>query len=348
MKNIKTKTQHNKPIVLVTMGDPNGVGPEICARMFAKKSKHWSKVIPVLVGDVQVFLQALAMIHNRRSVKQIQRLTDPSIQNESSILVWNGGVPFTGKLQPGKVSRAAGVSSIGWVKRSVEEIQAGHAVAMVTAPICKESVEKAIAGFQGHTEFIGEMCGDPQPVLTLVHEKWVVAHVSTHVSLREAVDRVRQERIIKVGTLLNQFLIKYRKLKNPRLGVAGLNPHAGEGGLFGLEEIQEIAPAIQKLKKQKVQAIGPIPGDVVFPQMRAGHFDGVVAMYHDQGHVVTKTLVFGLGAKRKLGGVNLTLGLPVLRTSVDHGTGFDIAWQGKADAHSLMDAMDLAVTLSVD
>jgi 4-hydroxythreonine-4-phosphate dehydrogenase len=163
--------------------------------------------------------------------------------------------------------------------------------------------------------------------------------------LRDAVDRVQKKRIEKVGVLLHDFLRKYRGLQKGRIGVAGLNPHAGEGGLFGREEIEHILPAVKSMQKKGIAAEGPLPADVVFPQMRAGFFDGVIAMYHDQGHVVTKTLFFDLGGKRKLGGVNTTLGLSVLRTSVDHGTGFDIAWQGKASDQSLKDALDLAAKL---
>ncbi|MCL2208515.1 MAG: 4-hydroxythreonine-4-phosphate dehydrogenase PdxA [Fibromonadales bacterium] len=292
-----------KPI-LITIGDPNGIGPEICRKLMANLPKTKHPV--VLVG-------------------------------ESS---------FKGKVQPGKVSKAAGAASIAWVRQAVELVQAGKAAAVVTAPICKEAVEKTIPNFQGHTEFIGEMCGDKEPVLALVHGDWVVAHVSTHVSLAEAIKKANPKRIVKVGKLLNNFLKKYKGIKNPKIGVAGINPHAGEHGLFGKEEIQSIMPAVKKLRSMKINAIGPLPADVVFPQLKSKVFDGVIAMYHDQGHVVTKTLAFNLGDKREVGGVNTTLGLPVLRTSVDHGVGFDIAGKNKADPASLGDALLLADKLA--
>jgi 4-hydroxythreonine-4-phosphate dehydrogenase len=320
-----------KPI-LITIGDPNGIGPEICLKLMANlpKTKH-----PVaLVGDIRVLEEC-------RKKLGIARTTI------------KGGVPvcaesekFSGKIEPGKVSKAAGAASIAWVRQAVEWIKDGYGAALATAPLCKEAVEKTIPKFQGHTEFIGKMCGDEEPVLALVHGNWAVAHVSTHVSLAEAIKKAKPERIVKVGCLLNEFLKRTKGIKNPKIGVAGINPHAGENGLFGKEEMLHIMPAVKKLRSMKINAIGPLPADVVFPQLRSGIYDGVIAMYHDQGHIVTKTLAFDLG-KRHVGGVNTTLGLDVLRTSVDHGTGFDIAWQNKADHTSLKDALLLADKLAL-
>jgi len=313
-----------KPI-LITIGDPNGIGPEICMKLMANlpKTKH-----PVaLVGDLDVL----------EKCKKKFCIAGSPLYAESE--------KFKGKIEPGKVSKAAGAASIAWVRQAVKWVRFGYAAAMVTAPLCKEAVEKTIPKFQGHTEFIGEMCGDKEPVLALVHGNWVVAHVSTHVSLANAIKRAKPERIVKVGKLLNEFLKKAKGIKNPKIGVAGINPHAGENGLFGKEEMLNIMPAVKKLRSMKINAIGPLPADVVFPQLHSGIYDGVIAMYHDQGHIVTKTLAFDLG-KRQVSGVNTTLGLDVLRTSVDHGTGFDIAWQNKADPTSLKDALLLADKLA--
>lgn len=330
--------------LLITLGDPNGIGPEICLKLLARKPKLQHPY--AIVGDFSVLVQAREALGISRNLIRIQKPSEAAAALKLGIPVLEDRMRLGEAVQPGKVTRRAGSASICWVRRAVEWIQAGEAAAVVTAPLCKEAVEKTIPGFQGHTEFIGEMCGDPQPVLALVHGDWVVAHVSTHVSLREACERVKQERILKVASLLNDFLRRYKGIEHPRIGVAGLNPHAGEGGLFGDEETLQIQPAVQKLRRKKIDAQGPLPADVVFPQLRSGLFDGVVAMYHDQGHVVTKTLLFQLGSKRKTGGVNTTLGLPVLRTSVDHGTGFDIAWQGKADPTSLRDALEMADRLA--
>jgi len=306
--------------ILITIGDPNGIGPEICLKLMAKPPKTKHPV--VLIGDIKV------------------------LGKKCNAPVYADSEKFAGKVEPGKISKAAGAASIAWVRQAVEIAQAGYAAAVVTAPLCKEAVEKTLPGFQGHTEFIGEMCGDKEPVLALVHGDWVVAHVSTHVSLAEAIKRAKPARIVKVGKLLNEFLKKYKGIKNPKIGVAGINPHAGEHGLFGKEEMQNIAPAVKKLRAMKINAVGPLPADVVFPQLGSKVFDGVVAMYHDQGHVVTKTLFFNLGDVRKVSGVNTTLGIPVLRTSVDHGVGFDIAGQNKASSASLREALLLADKLA--
>ena len=343
---MKSKKVQKCKILLVTMGDPNGVGPEICVRLLSRRLKLPEGIVPVILGDAEVLRRAQELLHTRKTLVEIASLDSAQAIWPRGIPVYSAGVSVGGAVEPGKVTELAGAAAIGWVRRAVELVQAKEAVGIVTAPLCKESVELTVPGFQGHTEFIGELCGDPQPVLALVHGPWVVAHVSTHVSLREAVERVQKARIVKVATLLDSFVRKYRGIHAPRLGMAGLNPHAGEGGMFGDEELKQIIPAVKALRKKGMAVEGPLPGDVVFPQLHAGRFDGVVAMYHDQGHVVTKTLFFDLGNKRKLGGVNTTLGLPVLRTSVDHGTGFDIAWKGMADEHSLQDALELAALLS--
>lgn len=334
----------NLPL-LITMGDPNGVGPEISLKAYTKAARKM-KTPMAIVGDMGVLTKAAEMLKIGKRPVLADSPESVAEVSKRGIPVIDGGVHFDEKVRPGKITEEAGRASIGWVRSATALCLLKRARAIVTAPLCKEAVEKTVPDFQGHTEFIGEMCGDPHPVLCLVHGNWVVAHVSTHVALRDACDLVKRDRIEKVARLLNDFLKKYRHLKSPKIGVAGLNPHAGEGGLFGVEEINEIAPTVKALRKKKIQAEGPLPGDVVFPQLRAGTFDGVVAMYHDQGHVVTKTMLFDLGKKRKTCGVNTTLGLSVVRTSVDHGTGFDIAWKGIADEHSLMDAIELADVLT--
>jgi 4-hydroxythreonine-4-phosphate dehydrogenase len=316
-----------KPI-LITIGDPNGIGPEICIKLTANLPKTKHPV--VLIGDIMVLEDCRKKLGISRS------------NSKNGVPVFLDSEKFKGKIESGKISKAAGAASIAWVRQAVEFVQAGYAAAVVTAPLCKEAVEKTIPKFQGHTEFIGEMCGDKNPVLALVHGDWGVAHVSTHVSLAEAIKRAKPERIVQVGKQLNEFLKKYKSIKEPKIGAAGINPHAGEHGLFGKEEMLNIMPAVKKLRSMKINASMPLPADVVFPQLHSGVYDGVIAMYHDQGHVVTKTLAFNLGKERKVGGVNTTLGIPVLRTSVDHGVAFDIAGQNRADMSSLRDALLLA------
>ena len=326
------------------MGDPNGVGPEICIPALLNTQVR-EKTQSIIIGSPEVLEKANVQFGFNQTIQQISDLEDEIQPN--AIPVLDTDVPFTSELKVGQVCTEAGKASISYVKEAANLLLKGKAHAMATAPICKESIEPDIPGFQGHTEFIGEMCGDPNPVLTLIHGDWVASHVSTHVSLREAIDRITPERLTKVIELQHDFLKNYKGISSPRIGVAGLNPHAGENGLFGKEEIEIINPTIQKLKSKGYNLNGALPADVVFPQLKAGIFDGVVAMYHDQGHVVTKTLAFDLGKERKLNGVNTTLGLPLIRTSVDHGTGFDISWQGKASPDSLVDAILTAAKMKV-
>jgi len=335
--------------VLITMGDPNGVGPEICVKA-AMASAERSFVI---IGSASVLKHAakdcnLAVhIEEIPSLESLPGLNLESVKEPVILVMAPFGAEYSAEeLRPGQVCPKAGAFSLACVKTAVDLLKRKAAGAMVTGPINKEAIDQTVPGFQGHTEFIGEMCGDPEPVLTLVHgNNWVISHVSTHVSMLEAVQRVRQPRIMKTAKLLHEFVCRLKGQQSCRIGVAGLNPHAGENGLFGTEEQEDIAPAIRELQKEGMDIHGPIPGDVVFPQMKAGTWEGVVAMYHDQGHVVTKTLGFRLGEERKLNGVNITLGLPVIRTSVDHGTGFDIAWKNQADCSSLVDAWDIALRL---
>lgn len=329
-----------KPI-LMTMGDPNGIGPEICLRLTSKKQLKSERPVGI-VGDFQVLCAAQDLLRTQKKLIRIQKPEEIFEAAKLGIPVLDAGESFREKINPGKISKKAGKASIAWVDAAARWCLAGRASAMVTAPLCKESVEKTVPGFQGHTEYIGNICADPEPVLALVHGAWVVAHISTHVSLREACDRVTPERILKVGILLNDFLKRYKNKKNPKIGIAGLNPHAGEHGLFGNEEIQTIIPAVKTLNQKKITVKGPVPADVIFPQLKNGLWDGVIAMYHDQGHIVTKTMLFDLGKVRKTAGVNTTLGLPIVRMSVDHGTGFDIAWKGIASGQSLKDAFELA------
>lgn len=336
--------KNNKPM-LITMGDVNGVGPEICVRLLNYSLDQLPEAVyPCLIGSPLALHEACKSLKIELDFQVIETLDQ---WHPSKICVLN---PLSEDplIHPGQVSKDAGLASIKWVQNAVELLQSNKAFGMVTAPLSKESVELSVPGFQGHTEYIGEMCGDSEPVLALVHDDWVVAHVSTHVSLREACDRVQGPRLEKTTQLLGDLLQSRITRRPVQIGVAGLNPHAGENGLFGQEEIEVIQPFVDNFQQPGVEVTGPLPGDVIFPQLKSKRFDGVVAMYHDQGHVVTKTLAFELGEKRVLRGVNITLGLDIIRTSVDHGTGFDIAWKGLANEASLWDALNLAHQVTSD
>jgi 4-hydroxythreonine-4-phosphate dehydrogenase len=242
-----------------------------------------------------------------------------------------------GRLARGKASATAGKAGYEYVKRATELALAGTVGGIVTSAINKEALNAAGYRYDGHTGLLAELCGTRDVTMMLVARGLRVAHVSTHVSLREALDRVRPPRILRVLELLREG-VQRLGIARPRLAVAGLNPHAGEGGLFGDEEARLIAPAIEEARAKGIDASGPYPGDTVFFRTLQGEFDGAVAMYHDQGHVAAKMLGIWLG-------VNVTLGLPIVRTSVEHGTNFDMAGTGASDPRSLLGAIELAGTM---
>jgi 4-hydroxythreonine-4-phosphate dehydrogenase len=220
--------------------------------------------------------------------------------------------------------------------------------AIVTAPINKEALNAAGYAYAGHTEILAELSGSKDSCMLLAHDKLRVSHVTTHVALAEVPGRVTPERLRRVFTLTHQAMVDLG-IERPRIGVAALNPHAGEGGLFGREDTLVIAPVIAEFRARGMAFEGPVPGDTVFVKALGGQFDAVVAMYHDQGHVAVKTLGFTMdpasGRMSALSGVNVTLGLPIVRTSVDHGTAFDIAGRGIANPQSMLEAIELALRL---
>jgi 4-hydroxythreonine-4-phosphate dehydrogenase len=219
---------------------------------------------------------------------------------------------------------------------------------IVTGPISKEAWHRAGVLYPGHTEYLAGRVGTNDFGMMLVRDNWRVLHLSTHCSMRQALTYVRKERIVRMLRLFDEFL-RGLDIAAPSIAVAGLNPHAGEGGLFGDEEITEIGPAIEEARRAGLRVTGPISPDTVFARGRTGEFDGVLAMYHDQGHVAVKTLAFEPGSNGRwasVHGVNVTVGLPIIRTSVDHGVAFDIAGQGRARPESLVDAVLLAAQLA--
>jgi 4-hydroxythreonine-4-phosphate dehydrogenase len=241
------------------------------------------------------------------------------------------------QIAPGRISAASGAAARAYVVAATHAALERKIAAMVTLPMNKEATQLSDAAFVGHTELIGGICGAPDVTIMLVSEQLVVTHVSTHVSLAEAVQRVKQPRVRRIIELTCAAVARLRK--EPRIAVAGLNPHAGENGLFGREDIDEIRPAVEWARAQGMPVEGPLPADTLFYMaVRKNRFDAIVCMYHDQGHVPLKLLDFESG-------VNVALGLPIVRTSVDHGTAFDIAWKGEASTRSLVSALDLAARM---
>src|SRR5205085_2882817 len=250
--------------------------------------------------------------------------------------VIDSGILWRAEVLPGQLSRKSGEAARAYVVAATRAALAGEIAAIVTLPMNKEATQLSDPRFVGHTELIGNLCGVEDVTIMRASEQLIVTHVTTHVSLKEAIARAKKERICTILRLTSEAVCKLRP--NARIAVAGLNPHAGENGLFGDEEIRIIGPAIERARARGVDVVGPISADTLFVRALAGEFDAVVAMYHDQGHVALKTIGFDRA-------VNVTLGLPIVRTSVAHGTAFDIAWRGKAETSSLIEAVRVAARL---
>jgi 4-hydroxythreonine-4-phosphate dehydrogenase len=334
--------------VLITAGDPAGIGPEIALKTL-RNSGIRKMCTPVVVGSVDVLDYYRRKLGMAGSIRSICRIQDARRIPKSCIPVINTG-PWVGrKVRPGRISAIYGRAALSYIDFAARQCLDGCAHGMVTCPICKESVVKSgVKGFKGHTEYLVHMGGDRPFAMTLYEKQnrshLAVAHISTHLPLNRALKLVRARRIQMTAKLLHAFFTGIG-VKNPVLAVPGLNPHAGENGLFGREEKSEIIPAIKRLKKSGMRVKGPVSPDVVFANLRAGLYHGVVALYHDQGHIPLKSMFLHLGKKARTRGVNVTIGLPFIRTSVDHGTGFDIAGRGKADENSLLQAVELAVMM---
>jgi 4-hydroxythreonine-4-phosphate dehydrogenase len=321
----------NERPLAITMGDSSGVGPEI-ALVAAVKGEVAGPF--VIVGDYRV----LEACNERLRIGAVlRRASSPGDLDASAVNVLDQELVAAADVRIGELSEASGRAALAYVARATDLALDGSVAAMVTLPINKAATRLSHPTFTGHTEYVAERCGRSSSTLMLVSERAIATHVSTHVSLRQALDAVRTERVFEVIQQTDDILGRLRPAR--RIAVAGLNPHAGEGGAFGDEDRLEIAPAVARARAAGIEATGPLPPDTVFLDMMAGRFDAVVCMYHDQGHIPMKVVDFR-------GGVNVTLGLPIVRTSVDHGTAFDIAWQGKAFTDSLRDACRVARLLA--
>ncbi|MBA1393735.1 4-hydroxythreonine-4-phosphate dehydrogenase PdxA, partial [Lactobacillus sp. XV13L] len=253
------------------------------------------------------------------------------------------------KLEFGQVSKMAGNAAFQYVKKVIELANSHEVDATVTNALNKEAMNLAGHHYAGHTEIYGKFTDTPNYTMMLAHGNLRVVHISTHVSLRKACDLVKKPRVEECIRLADE-VCRHLGIVNPRVAVAGLNPHAGEDGLFGDEEIKEIAPAVKEMQAKGINVEGPIPADTVFAKCIGGMYDIVVAMYHDQGHIPVKVIGFQYDEKKKkwssVAGINVTLGLPIIRTSVDHGTAFDQVLKGTANEVSLENAVDYAIKLA--
>jgi len=316
----------------ITMGDSSGVGPEILLKAF-REGKVQAPIIAF--GDreaLEYYNQRLAYGVSMRPIVR------PREFQPGSLNVIDAGMLSRQDVSVGKLSAKSGRAAREYVVAASRAALAGEISALVTLPMNKEATRLSDPHFTGHTELIGDVCGVKDVTIMLVSDQLVVTHVSTHVSLATAIARAKKERISTIIRLTCEALSRLKE--HPRVAVAGLNPHAGENGLFGDEEIREIKPAVEWAQQQGMPVSGPFPPDTLFYlAVRKKQFDAVVCMYHDQGHVPLKLLDFE-------GGVNVTLGLPIIRTSVDHGTAFDIAGRGVASTASFLRAIDFAIRLA--
>lgn len=340
-----------RPVLGITMGDPSSIGPEISVKALAKP-EIFEICRPLIIGDAKIMENAVKIVGMEDSVN-IHAVSDPADGRYEcgTIDVYDLGITDADRLVLGKVSKTGGEAAFQYVKKVIELAMAGKVDATVTNALNKEAINLAGHHYSGHTEIYAEFTGTSKYTMLLAHHNLRVVHVSTHVSLREACDRAKKARIMDVIHIADEAC-RALGINNPRIAVAGLNPHCGENGLFGREEIEEIIPAVEAAKEEGICAEGPIPPDTVFSKARGGMYDIVVAMYHDQGHIPLKLIGFVYNDDKKewnaVEGVNVTLGLPIIRTSVDHGTAFEHAGLGDANELSLLNAIEYAVTLAAN
>lgn len=323
-------------IIAVTMGDPAGIGPEIIIKSLVEGELSGAPV--VVVGCARTFQRLLAMnITPRAELKVIDRVADARFA-PGVINVIDEPLEDADALQPGVVQAQAGDLAYRCIKRATALAMNGEVKAIATAPLNKEALHLAGHHYPGHTELLAHLTGSKDYAMVLYTDKLKVIHITTHIALRKFLDTLNQDRVRTVIRVADTFL-KRVGYDNPRIAVAGVNPHAGENGLFGDEEITIVGPAVEAMKAEGLNVTGPCPPDTVFMQCHEGMYDMVVAMYHDQGHIPLKLLGF-------YDGVNITAGLPFIRTSADHGTAFDIAWRGKAKAESMAVSIQLAMQIT--
>lgn len=335
------------PVLAITMGDPASIGPEIGVKALLQENIH-AICRPLLVGDAAVFQQIIDKLQLKAKLNAVSKVADARFEL-GTIDVYDLNITDISKLEFGKIDAMCGEASFQAVKKAIELAMAGEVDGTVTGPINKKSINEAGHHFAGHTEIYAHYTGTKKYAMLLVEDHINVIHVSTHVSLRQACDLVKKERIIQVIELIVDGLKRLGKT-NLKIGVAGLNPHSGDNGLFGTEDIEEIMPAVEEAKKMGYDVEGPVPPDTMFAKAATGAYGGVVAMYHDQGHIPFKLAGFKWNAEKQqmdsVKGVNITLGLPIIRTSVDHGTAFEIAGKGIASADAMVLAIESAVQLA--
>lgn len=329
------------------MGDPAGIGPEIVAEAFIQKSTY-EKCRPLVCGDSAIMQEIIKLLNFPLKVNPINEVAQAKFEY-GTMDVYDLKCMDITSFKHGTVSQQAGNAAFISIKTAIELAMKNEVDATVTAPINKESLNLAGHHFSGHTEIYAHYTNTKKYAMLLADEFLRVIHVSTHVPLRKACDLVKKDRITAVTQLLDDACRQFGT-ENPRIGIAGLNPHSSDNGLFGHEEEEEIIPAIKELLEKGYNVEGPVPPDTLFAKAKSGFYDGCVAMYHDQGHIPFKVVGFNWNKETKkmesVQGVNITLGLPIIRVSVDHGTAFDVAGKGIASADAMLLSIDYAARMA--
>lgn len=329
------RSSSDVPRIAITLGEPGGIGPDIVLSL--AEQKHTAQL--VIIGDPELLAQRARQLN--KSIKLSGYDSDkpvyPTAKNELNVLA----VPLAAAAEPGQLNRANAASVLRALDVACDGCMRGEFSAMVTAPVQKSVINDAGIKFSGHTEYLAKRCGGQLPVMMLANEnsKLRVALVTTHLPLRAVPDAINKDKLSRVCRIVAGDMQRYFNLDQPRIAVLGLNPHAGENGHLGSEEQQLIQPVINQLIEEGLALTGPLPADTAFTQTQLRDCDAVIAMYHDQGLPVIKHAGFG-------NVVNITLGLPIIRTSVDHGTALDLAGSGKASAESLQAAVSTAIAMS--
>jgi 4-hydroxythreonine-4-phosphate dehydrogenase len=327
----------SRPLLAVTLGDPAGIGPEVIVKALTRPDVQ-QLCRAVVIGDRRILARAAGWVNQPHLAFEVVPHPDRGSYTPGMISVLDLHNADPAAIVPGQIAADAGRAAVESVMRACDLALAGAVEAVVTAPLNKEAMHLAGFKYPGHTELLAERTQAKRVSMLLVGPTLRVVHVSTHVALAEAIRRVTTERVREVIDLANQSCQALGILR-PRIAVAGLNPHAGEAGLFGDEEIRAVTPAVEAARRDGLNVSDPMPPDTVFLRAVKGEYDIVVAMYHDQGHIPMKLLAFDSG-------VNVSIGLPIIRTSVDHGTAFDIAGTGKANENSMVAAIQVAVQMA--
>ncbi|MER2262949.1 MAG: 4-hydroxythreonine-4-phosphate dehydrogenase PdxA [Psychrobacillus sp.] len=321
-----------REIIAIPMGDAAGIGPEITVKSLAKE-EIYSMCKPLVVGDAKIIRKAIEVTGVKLGVNIVSSPTEGTYEYGVIDIIDMNNIDVE-QFKPGEVSAQNGQAAFEFIKKSVELAMAGEVKALATTPINKESLKAANVPYIGHTEMLEDLGGAPDPLTMFQVNGMRIFFLTRHLSVADAIKQMTKERVRDYLTRCDQALQRLG-VENRKLAVAGLNPHAGEGGLFGMEEVEEIKPGVELAKTDGIDAYGPVPADSVFFQALNGKYDAVLSLYHDQGHIAAKMTDFHRT-------ISITNGLPFLRTSVDHGTAFDIAWKNIASEVSMYECIKLA------